>query len=59
MFVRKMKDPKIDSTQQAFKCEKCDKEYLNLSKLRRHDWRCHKQIECNMCGEKTKQKKQY
>ena len=22
-----------------------------MSKLRRHDWRCHRQIECNICGE--------
>ena len=43
--------------QKAFKCGKCDKEYLNMSKLRRHDWRCHRQIECNICGEKLDSRK--
>ena len=22
-----------------------------MSSLKRHDWRCHRSIECNMCGE--------
>ena len=34
------------------KCDKCDKKYSNMSKLRRHDWRSHREIECNICGDK-------
>ena len=22
-----------------------------MSKLMRHDWRCHREVECNICGE--------
>ena len=33
------------------KCCKCDKIYSTMSKLRRHDWRSHRSIECNICGE--------
>ena len=32
-------------------CNKCDKSYDSMSKLRRHDWRCHRGLECNVCGE--------
>ena len=32
-------------------CSKCDKRYTNMSKLRRHDWRSHRRIDCNICGE--------
>ena len=49
----KNKHEKIHSRQTAFsevKCNKCDKVYSNMSKLRRHDWRSHRQIECNICG---------
>ena len=31
-------------------CGKCDKVYPNMSKLRRHDWRSHRTIDCNICG---------
>ena len=33
-------------------CNKCDKKYANINKLRRHDWRVHREIDCNICGEK-------
>ena len=36
---------------QKFNCSKCDKEYTDMSKLRRHDWRSHRSIPCNICGE--------
>jgi hypothetical protein len=32
-------------------CKKCDKIYSTMNKVRRHDWRCHREIECNKCGE--------
>ena len=35
----------------SFSCNKCDKQYYSMDKLRRHDWRSHRQIECNMCGQ--------
>ena len=31
------------------KCNKCDKKYGDMRKLRRHDWRCHRAIECTIC----------
>ena len=33
------------------KCEKCGKIYSEMSKLRRHDWRSHRSIECTICSE--------
>ena len=39
------------NTEEAeIKCRKCPKVYSNMSKLRRHDWRSHREIECNICG---------
>ena len=35
---------------QSSKCNKCDRTYPTMSKLRRHDWRSHREIECNLCG---------
>ena len=35
----------------VFNCQICNKPYTTMRLLRRHDWRCHRQIECNMCGE--------
>ena len=32
-------------------CSKCGKKYSDISKLRRHDWRSHRSIPCNICGE--------
>ena len=32
-------------------CNKCEKVYGNICKLRRHDWRCHRMVECIICGE--------
>ena len=38
----------------VFNCQKCDKPYESMSLLRRHDWRSHREIECNICGESIK-----
>ena len=38
-------------------CNKCDKTYDSMSKLRRHDWRCHREIECIICGENIASRK--
>ena len=32
-----------------FPCHKCEKIYSTMSDLRRHDWRSHKEIQCNIC----------
>ena len=33
------------------KCIKCDKSYEDMASLRRHDWRCHRSVNCNICDE--------
>ena len=40
--------------ERVFNCQRCDKPYESMSLLRRHDWRCHREIECNKCGETIK-----
>ena len=32
-----------------FLCKKHTKSYENMGKLRRHDWRSHREIECTIC----------
>ena len=39
--------PEENSTE--YKCLKCNKVYNDMRKLRRHDWRNHRSIECTMC----------
>ena len=39
------------SNSDSYSCQKCTKVYATMTKLRRHDWRCHREIECNKCGE--------
>jgi transcription elongation factor Elf1 len=34
-----------------FKCQKCEKVYSSMVKLRRHDWRSHRLVSCNICDE--------
>ena len=43
---------------QEFSCTKCDKKYGDMRKLRRHDWRCHRSIECTICGEELESRQQ-
>ena len=38
-------------TQTDYNCNKCDKSYSSISKLRRHDWRSHREVECSISGE--------
>ena len=37
--------------ERVFNCQRCNKPYTSMTLLRRHDWRSHRAIECNMCGE--------
>ena len=39
-----------DKPEAEIKCNKCEKVYSNMSKLRRHDWRSHRTVKCNICG---------
>ena len=34
-----------------YQCSKCDNNYFDMRKLRRHDWRAHREIECSICME--------
>ena len=36
---------------EEFPCQTCTKRYSTMSKLRRHDWRDHREITCNSCGD--------
>ena len=40
----------INNQEVELKCSKCEKVYPNMSKLRRHDWRSHRTVNCNICG---------
>ena len=47
---------RIESNEKQFisskyQCSKCDNSYFDMRKLRRHDWRAHRQIECSICME--------
>ena len=46
-----MKYHRNDEIIEDFPCQKCTKIYLTMSKLRRHDWRNHREIMCNSCGD--------
>ena len=39
-------------------CSKCENNYEEMRKLRRHDWRCHRTIECNICGDKLRSRQE-
>ena len=49
---------KTHTQEKEFKCSKCDKIYGEMSKLRRHDWRSHRNIDCNICGELLESREQ-
>ena len=40
-----------DSDMEEYSCNKCDKTYSDMRKLRRHDWRSHRSIQCVICSE--------
>ena len=44
----------VHNEESDIKCSKCEKVYKNMSKLRRHDWRSHREIDCNICGIKLR-----
>ena len=44
-----MKDHEQKTNKTDYRCNKCDKVYGDMQKLRRHDWRCHRSIECTIC----------
>ena len=37
--------------EKVFTCQICNKSYCSMGLLRRHDWRSHREIDCNICGE--------
>ena len=41
-----------------FRCCKCDKVYNDMSKLRRHDWRNHRNIACTICNERIESRQE-
>ena len=44
-------EPEKIRHQEELKCRKCVKTYSTMVKLRRHDWRSHRQVPCNICEE--------
>ena len=51
-FQQHLETHKMNSSNQdGIKCSKCEKVYATMSKLRRHDWRSHRRVECTICGE--------
>ena len=49
-LIHKQKNSQLKNKEQ-FNCIKCEKEYCDMRKLRRHDWRSHRNIDCTICGE--------
>ena len=41
----------VITSRDEFKCYKCEKVYMDPRKLRRHDWRAHRTIECKICDD--------
>ena len=50
-LIQHVKLHKSKHEKHDFNCNKCGKEYSDMNKLRRHDWRGHRSIPCNICGE--------
>ena len=52
---KKMKEHEVIHENQTkpteYNCTKCDNAYVTMSKLRRHDWRSHREVDCSICGE--------
>ena len=46
------------SSNTKYQCSKCENEYYDMRKLRRHDWRAHRQIECSICTEMLKSRQE-
>ena len=38
-------------SENTFNCDKCNRKYTDMNSLRRHDWRNHREVECNICNE--------
>ena len=49
-FISHKRTHVINTEEVEIKCSKCEKVYSNMSKLRRHDWRSHRAVNCNICG---------
>ena len=58
LWEHKKDHTSISSENKRVKCNKCEKDYSNMSKLRRHDWRAHREIDCNICDEKLKSREE-
>ena len=51
-LVEHMKSHVHNTGNSALQCNICDKRYGEIRKLRRHDWRSHRGIDCTICNEK-------
>ena len=40
-----------EKSTQKVHCGKCEKVYRDMNELRRHDWRSHRMVTCNICGD--------
>ena len=61
----KISESKIQVTQHEeknerdeFKCKKCEKVYSSMSNLRRHDWRSHRDVKCNICDDRIESRQE-
>ena len=51
VFVDIIQSHKDDAAKVEYCCKKCDNIYFDMRKLRRHDWRNHRTIQCTICSE--------
>ena len=48
----RMKNHEKQPESLEFQCKLCEKIYPSMKELRRHDWRSHRAVNCNICDEK-------
>ena len=57
-LIAQVKEHEEKHEQKKFICCKCEKVYSSMSQLRRHDWRSHRAVNCNICDDRIESREQ-